>query len=257
MTTVLITGASGGIGLSIAKRFATEGYDLVLVARSSDRLAAVAEELRRVRVDTVAADLATPGGADTVVAAVAEAGLDIDILVNNAGAGLYGPFAATPLERELEMIQLNVSSLVQLTKRIMPGMLARRRGRIVNVASVAAFLPGPYQSVYYATKAFVLSFSEALAEELRGTGVGITTVCPGPTVTGFHAAARVRRARPVGAGFWMSADAVAEATVRAVQKGQRVVIPGIRQRVLVWGIRLLPRWLVARVAGMTSEPAGE
>ncbi|MDH4044629.1 MAG: SDR family oxidoreductase [Gemmatimonadota bacterium] len=256
MTTVLVTGASGGIGLAIAKRFAADGYDLVLVARASDRLAAVASELGRVRVDTIAADLATPGGADAVAAAVAAAGWDIDILVNNAGAGLHGAFATTPLERELQLIQLNVSSLVQLTKRLLPGMLTRRRGRIVNIASVAAFLPGPFQSVYYATKAFVLSFSEALAEELRGTGVGVTTVCPGPTVTGFHEAAQVRRARPVGPGFWMTADAVAEATVRAVRKKRRLVVPGIRQRVLVWGIWLLPRWLVARVARVTSEPAG-
>lgn len=255
MTTVLITGASGGIGLALAKRFAAEGYSLVLVARSSDKLAAVANELGRVRVDTIAADLATPDGAEAVAKSVSEAGLTIDILINNAGAGLHGPFAATPLERELELIQLNVASLVHLTKRLLPGMLARRGGHIVNVASVAAFLPGPYQSVYYATKAFVLSFSEAIAEELASSGVSVTTLCPGPTTTGFHAAARVRRARPVGTGFWMTADAVAEATVKAVRRKRRVVVPGIRQRLMVLGIRLLPRRLVSRVVRIASEPA--
>jgi len=255
MTTALVTGASGGIGLAIAKHFATAGYDLVLVSRSHDRLATAARDLGSGRVDTIAADLAAPEAGAAVAEAVGRLGQQVDVLVNNAGVGLFGPFAETPLERELAMIQLNVASLVDLTKRFLPGMLARRHGHVVNVASVAAFLPGPYQSVYYATKAFVLSFSEALAEEVRETGVGVTAVCPGPVTTGFHTAADVRRARPLNRGLFLTPDAVAAATLRAVRQGTRLVVPGWRQRLMVGAIRLAPRGLVARFSAHASEPA--
>lgn len=256
MTTALITGASSGIGLALARRYAADGYDLILVARSSERLAAVARELHQVRVDTISADLATPEGPDTVAAGVERARQRVDILVNNAGAGLHGPFAQTPLARELELVQLNVGAVLRLTKCLLPGMLARGRGHVVNVASVAAFLPGPYQSVYYATKAFVLSFSEALAEELRGTGVGVTAVCPGPTTTGFHTAAHVRRARPFGRSAFITAEAVAEATVRGVRRNRRVVVPGLKHRLLVLAIQVVPRPLVARASAFANKPAG-
>jgi len=255
MTTVLVTGGSGGIGLAIAKRFAAEGYDLFLAARSADKLAAAAAELAPARVETAVVDLATSAGPAALLAAVGRAGMTVDILVNNAGVGLFGPFPETPLDRELAMIQLNVASLLELTKACLPGMLARRRGHIVNVASVAAFLPGPYQSVYYATKAFVLSFSEALAEELRGHGVSVTAVCPGPTVTGFHSAAQVRRARPLKRGLFLTTERVADATLDAVRRGRRVAIPGWRQRLMVAAIRLAPRGVVARLSSLASTPA--
>ena len=255
MATVLVTGASGGIGLAVARRFAAAGYGLVLVARSGDKLGEVARELGAVRVDVIVADLASRDGAAAVADAVARAGLTVDILVNNAGVGLFGPFAATPLERELALLQLNVASLLDLTKRLLPGMLARGSGHVVNVASVAAFLPGPYQSVYYATKAFVLSFSEALAEELRDTGVYVSAVCPGPVVTGFHAAAGVRRARPLDQGLFLTADAVAEATFDAVRRRRRVVVPGWRQRLMLFAIRFAPRGFVARMSAAASKPA--
>ena len=255
MTTVLITGASSGIGLALARRYAAERYDLVLAARSGPKLADVARELSRVRVDTIVADLATPEGPAVVGTAVARAAVAVDILINNAGAGLHGPFTQTSLERELELVQLNVASVLELTKRLLPGMLTRRHGHVVNIASVAAFLPGPYQSVYYATKAFVLSFSEALAEELRGTGVGVTVVCPGPTATEFHAAAHVRRARPLSRGLFLTAEAVAEATVRGVRARRRVVVPGLKHRLLVFAIQLAPRRLVTWASGLAGRPA--
>lgn len=255
MTTVLITGATSGIGRALAKRCAADGYELMLTARGPEGLRGVANTLGDVRVKTVAADLAAPDGADIIAAAIDGAGIEIDLLVNNAGAGLHGAFASTSLERELELVQLNVASVLRLTKRLLPGMLARRRGHVVNVASVAAFLPGPYQSVYYASKAFVLSFSEALGEELVGSGVCVTAVCPGPTFTHFHEAAGVRRARPLARAHFMTAEAVADAVLNAVRRRRRVVVPGLRNRLLVSALRMAPRRLVAWVSGRASQPA--
>jgi len=205
-------------------------------------------------VDTFAADLTHPAGPDGLATAIERAGHTVDILVNNAGAGLHGRFVETSLVRELELVALNVASVLTLTKRFLPGMVARGHGHVVNVASVAAFLPGPYQSVYYASKAFVLSFSEALGEELRGTGVGVTAVCPGPTRTGFQASAGVRRARPLPAGMFVTAEAVAEATWRGVRAGRRIVVPGWRHRLLVLAIQLAPRGLVASRSGRAGRP---
>jgi len=227
----------------------------MLSARSGDRLIEIARELAHVRVETVTADLSRPDGVHTIATAVTQTGMDVDILMNNAGAGLHGPFAQTPLDRELELVQLNVASLLALTKHFLPGMVARRRGHIVNVASVAAFLPGPYQSVYYASKAFVLSFSEALAEELRDTGVLVSAVCPGPTTTGFHAAAGVRRARPLRAGLFMDPAVVADVAMNALARHRRLVIPGWRNRLMVGALRLAPRQVVARISANASVPA--
>jgi short-subunit dehydrogenase len=207
-------------------------------------------------VETVVADLATAGGAEDVAVAVRQAGLVVDLLVNNAGAGLHGSFVSTPLERELQMLQLNAASVLQLIKAFLPGMVQRGSGHIVNVASVAAFLPGPYQSVYYATKAFVLSISEALAEELRGTGVWVTAVCPGPTSTGFHASAGVRRARPLSRRVFLSPEAVAEAAFRGVRARRRLVVPGWKHRLLVLAIQLAPRRLVAWASERAGRPEG-
>jgi short-subunit dehydrogenase len=254
MATVLVTGASSGIGRALAKRYAREGYDIVATGRSARRLSEVAQDLGGAHARVVVADLAAPSGVGVVAEALAADGLTVDILINNAGAGLHGRYAETALERELDIVRLNVSALLALTKHVLPGMLARGRGHIVNVASVAAFLPGPYQSVYYATKAFVLSFSEALAEELRGTGVGVTAVCPGPVPTGFQASAGVRRARPLSRHFMLTADAVADATYRGVRAGRRLVVPGWHQRLLVLGIRLVPRRLVAWASRLAARP---
>jgi uncharacterized protein len=203
-------------------------------------------------VNTVAGDLATPDGARALMAEVASAGLDVDLLVNNAGFGLFGEFATTSLEDEQRMIDLNVSALVTLTKLCLPGMLARRRGRVLNVASIAAFLPGPNMAVYYATKAFVLSFSEAIGDELRGSGVTVTVLCPGPTATGFQDAARMQKSRLVQ-GTMMSAADVAEAGYRGMMDGQPVVIPGVMNRLVPWLVRITPRRLTTILSRRAAE----
>lgn len=187
----IVTGASSGIGLELARIAARDGHDVVLVARSSDRLRAVAEELHRehgVDARPVVADLAEPAGVPTVLDALA--GADVDVLVNNAGVGGLGRFATERnLEDDLRMVRLDVESVVHLTGALLPAMVARGRGGILNVSSTAAYAPGPLQAVYYASKAFVKSFSEALTEECRGTGVRVTALCPGPVDTGFAQAA--------------------------------------------------------------------
>ena len=188
--TALITGASSGIGLELAKLFARDGYELVLVARRVERLEELGRELTQrhgVRCHTISVDLAQPDAAAEIVRRLEGAGPAVDVLVNNAGFGVLGPLATTEPETAGRMIRVNIEALTQLTRALLPGMLARRRGRILNVASTAGFAPGPLMAVYYATKAYVISFSEALAEELRGTGVTVTVLCPGPTRTEFQA----------------------------------------------------------------------
>jgi short-subunit dehydrogenase len=256
MTTALITGASGGIGLELAWRFARRGCDLVLVARRAGQLSALADRLRQetgVAVTPVPTDLADPASARRLCETLAERGVAIDVLVNNAGVGLYGPFAGTSLDVEHAMIQLNVTSLVELTKLLLPGMVARGRGRIVNVASTAGFQPGPLMSVYYATKAFVIAFSEALAEELAGSGVTVTTACPGATRTGFQAAAGLPGVRALQRGAVMDAAEVADAIYRGAIAGRRLVIPGLLNRLHVQGLRLAPRRLVTRLVQVVNS----
>jgi short-subunit dehydrogenase len=251
----LVTGASGGIGLELARVLAREGCHLVISARTHSALETVARGLSssyNVAVHTVAADLATPDGARALMAEMASAGLDIDVLVNNAGFGLFGEFGTTSLEDEQRMIDLNVSALVTLTKLCLPGMLARRRGRVLNVASTAAFLPGPNMAVYYATKAFVLSFSEAIGDELRGSGVTVTVLCPGPTATGFQDAARMQKSRLVQ-GTMMSAADVAESGYRGMMDGQPVVIPGVMNRLVPWLVRITPRRLTTILSRRAAE----
>lgn len=253
----LITGASSGIGLALAERWAAAGSDLIVTARSRDRLDALRTALGArwgVSVTAIPADLADPDGPAALAARVAEHGLSVHTLINNAGFGLHGAFADTPLDRELAMIRLNVTAIVDLTKRLLPAMRARGAGRVVNVASVAAYVPGPYQSVYYASKAFVLSFSEALAEELRGTGITVTAVCPGPVVSGFHQAAGVRRKPGLYDRLKIPARLVAEAAWQGTARGRRVVVPGVRHRLLLATMRLLPRGVALRAAGKTSRP---
>jgi len=256
MTTVLITGASGGIGLELARRFARAGHDLVLVARSAGKLDDLAAALRRdagVMVTSLPADLSDPGAPRLITETLAGRGLVVDVLINNAGVGLFGPFAETALDAELGMVRLNVTSLVHLTKLLLPGMLARRSGRIVNVASTAGFQPGPLMSVYYATKAFVISFSEGLAEELAGSGVTVTTVCPGPTATGFQEAAGLPGVRALQRGILMDAGEVADAVCRGALAGRRLVIPGVLNRLHLQALRLAPRRLVTRFVRLANS----
>ncbi|MBI2796696.1 MAG: SDR family oxidoreductase [Gemmatimonadetes bacterium] len=245
----LVTGASGGIGLDIATLLAARGHDLVLVARRESAMADLAARLKASHGATshvIAADLAQPGAADRLVDEVAKRGLTVDVLVNNAGYGLYGPITETDPMDEMNMLQLNVVALYRLTKLLVPGMVARKQGRVMNVASTAAFFSGPLMAVYYASKAFVLSFSEALDEELAGTGVNVTCLCPGPTRTEFRARA--------GTGDSKLADRpqepslpVAEAGVEGLFRSDRVVIPGMKNRLETSMPRFLPRKMVTGI----------
>jgi short-subunit dehydrogenase len=249
----LITGASSGIGLELATAAAADGHDVVLVARRADRLETVADGLRQeygVTAIPIPADLADPAMPGWLVGELERRGLAIDVLVNNAGFGLLDDFRSTPLERELEMIRLNVSTTVELTKRILPGMLARRRGRIANVASTAGFVPGPWMAVYYATKAFVISFSQAIAEELKETGVTVTVICPGSTVSEFQQVAGIKTALYMKGPFKSDPRTVARAGWDATIAGRRMVVVGFFNRMFVQLIRFLPRRLTALFVGM-------
>jgi hypothetical protein len=241
MTTALVTGASSGIGRDLARLLAADGYDVVLVARRADALEALAAELGGARV--LAADLADPAAPAKLAAEVP----DVDVLVNNAGVGDYGPFAEADLAKTLGMLQLNVAALTELTRRYLPGMLERGNGRVLNVASTAAFQPGPLMAVYYATKAYVLSFSEAVAEEVRGRGVTVTALCPGPTASGFQAGAGMEESRLVKGRRLPTSEQVARAGYRAMRRGRVVAVVGVGNRFLAASVRLSPRFLIRRV----------
>jgi short-subunit dehydrogenase len=252
----LVTGASSGIGLEFARLLANDGHDLVLVARSAAKLEAEAASLRAahgIEVLVVAADLAQPGASASIARAVEGAGLAIDVLVNNAGHGLFGPFVETELGHELSMIQLNVVALTELTKLFLPAMVARGRGRILNVASSAAFQPGPLMAVYYATKAYVLSFTEAVATEVEGSGVTVTALCPGPTESGFQSAAKMEGSKLVTGRKLPDAASVAERGYRALATGERVVIPGLQNWILAQSVRFLPRRTVTTLVRKAQE----
>ncbi len=254
--TALVTGASSGIGLELATLLARDRHDLVFVARRRDRLEAIARGLTEefgVTVTILPHDLAQSEAPAAVARELEERGLAVDILINNAGFGVYGPFARTPLERELEMIQVNVTALTHLTKLLLPGMLERRSGRILNVASTASFQPGPLMAVYYASKAYVLSFTEALANELDGSGVTVTALCPGPTITEFQQEAGVAQTRLFRSMLVMNAPEVARAGYEGMLRGKRIVIPGAANRVLVEALRVSPRRLVTAVARRIQE----
>jgi len=248
--TALITGASGGIGEEFAKLLAEKGCDLVLVARNAEKLRKLADGWSNVRVEVLPIDLATPAAPDQVMSFLEAKGIDVDVLVNNAGYGTFGLFAESDLALELGQIQLNVATLTHLTRRVLTGMIGRGRGRILNVASTAAFQPGPLMAVYYATKAYVLSFSEALANELKGTGVTVTCLCPGPTRTGFLERAKMREPK----GFLqMEAAAVARRGYRGMLKGKRLVIPGVLNKLLAHSTRLSSRGMSAKIVRLINE----
>jgi short-subunit dehydrogenase len=253
--TALVTGASGGIGEELARLFAADGHDLVLVARSRDKLARLSEELAAkhgVKARVLASDLARPDGPQEIFDELQGAGVSIDALVNNAGFGSYGLFAETDSQSELGLLQVNVVALTHLSKLFLPGMIARRRGYLMNVASTAAFQPGPLMAVYYASKAYVLSLSEALANECEGTGVVVSALCPGPTETGFVAAAGMQESKLFERGA-MTAREVAEDGYRGMLAGKGIVIPGFRNNLLARSIGLFPRGLVTRVVRGIQE----
>src|SRR5713226_7626132 len=258
MGTALITGASAELGAEYAKLFAADKHDLVLVARRRDRLEALARELQSahgVKARVVTADLAARDGASRVVDEVGRLGLEIEFLVNNAGFGTSGAFVELDVGRELEMIQVNVTALVTLTRAFLPGMVARRRGRILNVGSTAGFPPGPFMAVYYASKAFVNSFTEALWYELRGTGVSATVSCPGATATEFSAVAGNDRTRLFKLGA-MNAAEVARQGYQAMLEGKPLVIHGLKNRILAGSVRISPRPIVRAISASMNRPPG-
>jgi len=256
MKTALVTGASSGIGEELARLAAADGCDLILVSRRQETLESLARELsvaHGVSARVIAADLNDPEAPRRIVEEIEKEKIPVDILVNSAGLGAYGRFFETDLAKQLEVIRVNVAALTDLTGRILPGMIARRRGRILNVASTAAFQPGPYMSVYYASKAYVLSFSEAIAEELRGTGVTVTALCPGPTPTEFQERSGVGGEALLPAPFVMDAASVARAGWEAAKHGKGLVVPGTANKLLKEAVRLSPRRLVARAAGKLQK----
>jgi short-subunit dehydrogenase len=257
--TALVTGASSGIGRELALVLARHGYDLVLVARRKAELESLAAELQSAHRTTslvVPVDLSAADAVAAVSDAVDDAGVEIDVLVNNAGLGGHGRFAETDVTSDEQQLAVNIVALTRLTKAFLPAMLSRRRGRILNVASTAAFQPGPYMAVYYASKAYVLSFTEALAEELRGTGVTATALCPGAVHTDFfEVAALGRNSRLERSAGTLTADVVAQAGYDAMVRGRPMVIPGVMNRIGMESLRIAPRRLVPRIVARLHPPA--
>jgi uncharacterized protein len=255
--TTLITGASGGIGYELAKLFARDHHDLVLVARSPDKLSRVATELQLhgVTVKTIVLDLALPVAPKFLYDQLQREDIAIDILINNAGFGAFGEFAQMPEEEILGQIHLNITALTQLTRLFLPPMLQRRMGRIMNVASTAAFQPGPLMAVYYASKAYVLSFSEAIANELHNSGVTVTCFCPGATHTGFAKRAGTENSRLFKQLGAMPAEKVARNGYRALMERRTLAISGAHNWVVAQSVRLAPRKMVTAVSRWVAEKA--
>lgn len=259
--TVLVTGASSGIGADLARAFARGGHDLVLVGRSRQRLDELARELlaaHGVQVRVVVADLASAGAAAAIQATLRADGVEVDTLVNSAGFGLRGAFVDLDSRRQSDMIQVNVAALTELCRAFAPDMVRRGSGRILNVAGLAGVMPGPGMAVYCATKAYVLSFTEALANELRGTGITVTCLSPGPTETRFGETAGFSALRLFRLSAPMSPAAVAEAGRAALERGADLEVPGWRNRLLAASVRLVPTRTAAAIARyMLASPPAE
>jgi len=253
--TALITGASAGIGRELARLFAKDGSNLVLVARRRDRLEELAAELRThngIEVRVLAADLGRSDAPQAIADALGRDGVAIDVLVNNAGFGALGMFASLDADRQMEMIQVNVAALTHLTRLLLPGMIQRRRGGVLNVASTAGFQAGPFLAVYYATKAYVISLSEALHDELAGEGVAVTCLCPGPTVTEFAATAKMEKSRMFSLRP-MTAEKVAQIGYSGFRRGKLLVIPGWLNYLAATGARLGPRSIARTIARWLNQ----
>lgn len=254
--TALITGASSGFGAEFAKLFARDGFDLVLVARTEPPMQELAEQLRAAHAITatvIAKDLSTDGASDELVADLAARGIRVDALVNNAGFAQYGPFADADPDGLHQMVAVNVVALTALTRSLLPGMLERGWGRIVNLGSIGSFTAAPMTGAYAATKAYVLSLSLALTEELAGTGVTVTALCPGPTETGFQARAEMANSKLIAGRNLDSAETVARAGYAAMKKGRPYLVTGTSSKLFAFGSRFLPRTMSAKLAGRSQQ----
>jgi short-subunit dehydrogenase len=245
----LITGASSGIGLDLAQLMAPN-FDLIITARNQPELQKIAQELEAKHgnhVHVIPADLTHPDAPQQIFSEVERRALPVDILINNAGFGAYGVFSESNLQKDLEMVQLNIAALTSLTRLVLPGMLERKRGKIMNVASTAGFQPGPLMAVYYATKAYVIMFSEAVANELKGSGITVTCLCPGATRTKFAQRADMENSRLFKLGAMRSLD-VARAGYEGMMRGKTMVIPGLLNKLLAQSVRFSPRKLVTAIS---------
>lgn len=254
--TALVTGASGGIGLELARLAARDGHDVILVARNADKLAEASKYLSGmygIRAEVIVADLTDPEAPVAILEEVGRRGLTIDVLINNAGAGLWGLFGRQDTQRILDLIQLNLTCLTHLTRLMLPGMVSRRGGRILNVASAGGFAPGPLMAVYFACKSYVIHFSEAIGNELRGTGVTVTVLCPGTVPTGFGEAAGMRNVHLEAMPGSLDAATVARIGYRGMRRGRPVVIPGIVMKAAVLAGDILPRRVVTNVMRWFQE----
>ncbi|KAF3887673.1 MULTISPECIES: SDR family NAD(P)-dependent oxidoreductase [Nostocales] len=254
--TALITGASSGIGYEFAKLFAQEGYNLVLIARSDEKLSQIAQDLQQkhsIAVKVITKDLSEPTSPDQIFQELQQENITVDILVNNAGFATYGLFNETDLDSELQMMQVNVVSLTHLTKLFLKDMVKQGYGKVLNVASTAAFQPGPLMAVYFATKAYVLSFSEAIANELEGTGVTVTALCPGPTASGFQKRAVMEDSKIVNGQKIMDSETVAKIGYAALMEGKTVVVTGIKNKILAASVRFSTRKMVTKIVRSMQE----
>lgn len=252
----LITGATIGIGYELAKLYAQDKTDLVLVARNQNKLEEVRTELKSqysVQVHTLALDLSLPEAPKQLYGFTQGKGLFIETLINNAGYGSCGEFAHLPLNEELGMIQLNITSLVHLTRLYIPDMIQKKKGSILNVASTAAFQPGPYMTNYYATKAYVLHFTEGLAEELSEHGINVSALCPGPTITGFQERANMKNSLLIKGPLTMDAKSVAISGYKALNSGQVIHIPGMLNWVLAKSVSITPRFLIRKIISVLNK----
>ena len=253
METVLITGASSGIGREFSKLFAEKGYNLVITARREERLTLIKNMYPDSNIEIIVCDLGSETGAGDLYNEVKKRNIKIDILINNAGLGLFGEFFETDIEKEKKIIDLNVKALVELSKYFLQEMLERNSGKILNVASIAAFQPGPYMSVYYASKSFVLSFSEAVRNEVRKTGINISVLCPGPVETEFEKSSELTKSKLFSTLKPVTAKEVAEAGYKGLMENRAVIIPGFLNRVAVTAGTFVPTGIKVNIARKIQE----
>lgn len=255
--TALVTGASRGIGAELAKLLAADGHDLVLVARTLDDLELLASDLRErhgISVHVIAEDLADAQAPARICTLLDQEGVEVDVLVNNAGFGTTGAFHELPVERELMEVQVNIAALVALTGLLLPGMVSRGKGRVLNIGSTAGFQCGPYMATYYATKAFVNSFTEALSHELDGTGVTATVHCPGATDTAFKDVSGNGKSKLFTTQTPATVEDVAQHAYAAMKAGKRMAVHGAMNWIGAFGVRFTPRWLTASIASTLNRP---